>query len=140
MNIMNQRHKKILEMYHAGAAFEDIGKATGYKETSVRSILSKLGVCNRRKFQYEKYSQIVKLYDQGRNNTQIALLTGVSPSTVTQVLKNYGIRRYIKHDAYEEDDIDTDTLQFAVERKPKFERVICNGKEYTDITDAIVGS
>lgn len=140
MNIMNQKRKKVIDMYYAGLPFSEIAKETGYKEASVRSILSQEGVCYRKKMHDKKHAEVIRLCNEGVSNTNISKITGYSEGTISRILIQYGIRRYVKHDAYEEDDIDTDTLQFAVERKPKFERVICNGKEYTDITDAIVGS
>lgn len=137
---MNQKRKKVIDMYYAGLPFSEIAKETGYKETSVRSILSQEGLCYRQKVLDKKHAEVIRLCNEGMSNTKISKVTGYSEGTISSILIKYGVRRYIKHDTYDEDDIDTSSLQFAIERKPKFEKVICNGKEYTDITDAIVGS
>lgn len=43
-------------------------------------------------------------------------------------------KKYIKHGAYNEEMM-PDNLQHAEPRRPRFEKIIANGKTYIDVTE-----
>lgn len=134
MGRINNR-ELVFKLYEEGISYKGISEQTGYCISTIAGMLSRAGKCKRTKMYEEKIDEILELYRQGLNNKEIASQIGCSAGNVGKVLNEHGIYRRITS---VNEEVDESNLQFAEPKKMNFEKVVINGKQYTDITDAFL--
>lgn len=89
---------------------------------------------NKPKKEVKKHYPLIKeMYEKGRSSKEIAEFLGVSIGSIYNAISNMGIS--LRRKVIEENEM---KLIYADNSVPVFERIIINGKSYTDITQVFV--
>lgn len=128
-----EKYRVIREMYNAGHSIEEIAKAVGLKESSVKAYLPKVGIFRGRQDYLGLHTEeILKMRDEGMTLDEISEQIGFSACRICSHLTElgYGKKRFL--DYGEEDLIDENTV-YAERRIEKPEKIIDGKKKYTTI-------
>ena len=123
---------KMRQLHEEGKTIEEIAEATGYKASSVNTMLGKTGVQRTRKI--DPYMPtIIEMRKNGVSVKEIAEEVGFNASYVSHVLCKVGYRKVRKDRTPSESSIDTEKLVYA-DNTVKIPRIVIGGKKYLDVT------
>lgn len=100
----DDRDREIARLWRDGMLHREIAAATGCKLGTVKTIIRRLGLADRRSGQRGRKERILDLWAAGRNSPQIAAELGIAAGTVRAILclaRQEGDRRARKRAAAE---------------------------------------
>lgn len=122
----NERQKQVREMFLQNISTTEIANNLGVAPSTVRKDIRQLGI---RKDKTFIDSKIIRMHLEGLNHIEIGFEVDLSPRYVGKILKKYGYSR----EARTEDSLIDANIKYA-DSKVVLEKIIINGKLYTDIT------
>lgn len=129
-----KKHRVLRSMYEQGSSLAEIAEATGYKESSVATLLNKTGAGRRKRRMEDYMPKMLQMRREGKTLEEISRETGFTISGICTKLNRHGCRKNIMHNIYGETEMPDGTgLTYAASRK-KMEKITVNGREYVDVT------
>lgn len=123
-----ERYKQVIALYKSGKSLEDIATATGYKVSSVKTIINSLGVSIAPP--EIDNNLIIQMRKDGKTLKEIGNVVGLSAASVSLRLDKAGYKK-AKHRA----DMDVPVHSYAVQRRAKM--CVVGGKRYADLSPLI---
>lgn len=136
---MNYPTKEQLELWRSQEKTNvEIAEMTGRSIAIINGLFSKYKIARRRReIPQSKIDTIYRMRKAGSSAREIADKTGCGLSTVKKYIKAAGLVPERKRKVEFELEPEFPAI-FAVQRKPKIEKVVINGKRYIDITDIFI--
>ena len=121
-----ERQKQVREMFLQNISTTEIANNLGASPSTVRKDIRQLGIRKDKTFIDGK---IIRMHLEGSSHIEIGFEVNLSPTYVGKILKKYGYSR----EARTEDSLIDKNTKYAKNRVV-LEKIIINGKKYTDIT------